>query len=112
MVGLNRRFAPLTGQLRSFFSKRREPMMIHVRINAGFLPRDHWTQQKSGGGRLVGEVCHFVCWGRSLVGVPVERVWAAPPPAGWGFSRDNVAGTLSFWSGALTKLLFPAYGGR
>src|SRR5437879_10757203 len=96
MVGFNRRFAPLTGQLRSFFSKRREPMMIHVRINAGLLPRDHWTQQKSGGGRIVGELCHFVDWARSLIGVPIERVWAAALPDGWRYSRDNVAVTLSF----------------
>jgi len=112
MVGFNRRFAPLTGQLRSFFSKRREPMMIHVRINAGFLPRDHWTQQKSGGGRIVGELCHFVDWARSLIGVPIERVWAAALPDGWRYSRDNVAVTLSFRDGSLTNLLYLANGDR
>src|SRR4029077_21010594 len=59
MVGFNRRFAPMTVRLREFFSKRQEPMMLHVRVNAGYLPTDHWTQRKLDGGRIIGELCHF-----------------------------------------------------
>jgi len=87
-------------------------MMIHVRINAGFLPGDHWTQQKSVGGRIVGELCHFVDWTRSLTGVPIERVWAAALPDGWRYNRDNVAVTLSFRDGSLANLLYLANGDR
>src|SRR3989454_6902000 len=101
MVGLNRRFAPLTGQLRSFFSKRREPMMIHVRINAGFLPRDHWTQQKSGGGRILGGLCPFFGRGASLFGGPLSRGLAAALPPWWLYRRATVAGNLFFFAGAL-----------
>jgi len=42
MVGFNRRFAPFTRKIRQFFGGRHEPMMIHVRVNAGFIPHDHW----------------------------------------------------------------------
>src|SRR5262249_44251456 len=50
MVGFNRRFAPATRQMRGFFARRHEPMMIHVRVNAGFIAGDHWTQQADEGG--------------------------------------------------------------
>ena len=72
MVGFNRRFAPLTGRLAQFFGKRSEPMMVHVRCNAGFIPRDHWIQKEGDGGRIVGEFCHFVDWTRAVVGSPIE----------------------------------------
>jgi len=49
MVGFNRRFAPMTEKLQEFFAKRKEPMMINVRVNAGYLPLDHWTQRQEDG---------------------------------------------------------------
>ncbi|HEY3876695.1 MAG TPA: bi-domain-containing oxidoreductase, partial [Candidatus Kapabacteria bacterium] len=71
MTGFNRRFAPLVVKMKSFFDgpasvqgADREwsaPKMIHYRINAGFIPKSHWTQdEEDGGGRIIGEVCHFV----------------------------------------------------
>ena len=74
VVGFNRRFAPLTGKLIQFFGNRNEPMMVHVRINAGFIPRDHWTQKEGDGGRIVGEFCHFVDWARRLLWVPESKL--------------------------------------
>jgi polar amino acid transport system substrate-binding protein len=59
LVGFNRRFAPLIQKLREFITTA--PVAINYRINAGFIPRDHWTQDlEVGGGRIIGEVCHFV----------------------------------------------------
>jgi predicted dehydrogenase/threonine dehydrogenase-like Zn-dependent dehydrogenase len=61
MVGFNRRFAPLVRELKDFFGSSPEPSVIHYYVNAGFLPKDHWTQDPAeGGGRIVGEVCHFI----------------------------------------------------
>src|SRR5262249_45908422 len=60
MVGFNRRFAPFTDRIRQFFAGRSEPMLVHARINAGYIPRDHWIH--ADGGRIVGEFCHFVDW--------------------------------------------------
>lgn len=61
MVGYNRRFAPLVIEMKSFFQPALEPFVIHYSINAGFLPKEHWTQDPiDGGGRIIGEVCHFI----------------------------------------------------
>lgn len=110
MVGFNRRFAPFTEKIREFFSGRREPMMVQARINAGFIPRDHWIQQTSEGGRIIGEFCHFVDWVRYVVGFPIRTVWAAALPDGSRYSRDNVAATLTFADGSLANLAYIANG--
>ena len=68
-IGFNRRFAPLAKQLKAFLEGHSEPMVINYRINAGFLPLDHWTQDPDqGGGRIVGEGCHFIDFLTFLVG--------------------------------------------
>jgi predicted dehydrogenase/threonine dehydrogenase-like Zn-dependent dehydrogenase len=61
MVGFNRRFSPLARQAKELFDDREAPLSIMYRVNAGRIPKDHWTQNENeGGGRIVGEVCHFV----------------------------------------------------
>jgi predicted dehydrogenase/threonine dehydrogenase-like Zn-dependent dehydrogenase len=112
MVGFNRRFAPMTQKLREFFAKRQEPMMINVRVNAGYLPLDHWTQRKENGGRIVGEFCHFVDWARALVDRPIQTVTAHALPDGSRYNRDNVAATLSFLDGSTANLTYVANGDR
>jgi predicted dehydrogenase/threonine dehydrogenase-like Zn-dependent dehydrogenase len=77
MVGFNRRFAPLIMEMQSFFSEYREPSIVHYYVNAGFLPKDHWTQQPSeGGGRIIGEVCHFIDTIQFLTGAHPRRISA------------------------------------
>jgi predicted dehydrogenase/threonine dehydrogenase-like Zn-dependent dehydrogenase len=112
MVGFNRRFAPMTEKLREFFAKRQEPMMINVRVNAGYLPLDHWTQRKENGGRIVGEFCHFLDWARALVDRPIQTVSAHALPDGSRYNRDNVAATLSFLDGSTANLTYVANGDR
>ena len=112
MVGFNRRFAPFTERLRDFFDGRREPMMLHVRVNAGFIPRDHWAQQRSEGGRVIGELCHFVDWTRFVAGVPIVSVTANALPDGNRYSRDNVAVSLSFRDGSIANILYLANGDK
>jgi predicted dehydrogenase/threonine dehydrogenase-like Zn-dependent dehydrogenase len=61
MVGFNRRFSPLAAKAKDFFAGRRVPLSFVYRVNAGRVPKGHWTQDPSeGGGRIVGEVCHFI----------------------------------------------------
>ncbi len=110
MVGFNRRFAPFTEKIRQFFAGRREPMMIHVRVNAGFIPHDHWIHAQ--GGRIVGEFCHFVDWARSVIGSPIHSVTATGLPNGTQFAPDNVAVTLKFADGSVANLLYLANGDR
>ena len=61
MVGFNRRFSPVAIEIKNRFKGADEPLMINIRVNAGFIPKDHWTQIKEiGGGRIIGEMCHFI----------------------------------------------------
>ena len=61
MVGFNRRFSPLARRAKDFFAGRTTPLSILYRVNAGRLPKDHWLQDaQEGGGRIIGEVCHFI----------------------------------------------------
>jgi predicted dehydrogenase/NADPH:quinone reductase-like Zn-dependent oxidoreductase len=112
MVGFNRRFAPLTERLMRFFSGRTEPMLLHVRCNAGFVPKTSWIQDAENGGRIVGELCHFVDWARSVIGCPLRRVTAAALPNSARYSGDNVTVTLAFEDGSVANLLYLANGDR
>src|SRR6185436_3410490 len=61
MVGFNRRFSPLAQRAKDFFADRETPLSILYRVNAGRIPKEHWRQDaQEGGGRIVGEVCHFI----------------------------------------------------
>ena len=61
MVGFNRRFAPMAIRMKEFLSSIGEPLTMHYRVNAGPLPSDHWINDpEQGGGRIIGEVCHFI----------------------------------------------------
>jgi polar amino acid transport system substrate-binding protein len=110
MVGFNRRFAPFTEKMRQFFADRREPMLVHARVNAGYLPHDHWVYAQ--GGRIVGEFCHFVDWARSVIGSPIHSVAATGLPDGTQYTSDNIAVTLKFADGSVANLLYLANGDR
>jgi predicted dehydrogenase len=113
MVGYNRRFAPLTEKLQQFFAGRLEPMVVHIRVNAGYLPHQHWAQQNtSGGGRIIGELCHFVDWARCMVGASVVSVRANVLPDGARYNEDNVVATVAFRDGSIANVLYLANGDR
>jgi predicted dehydrogenase/threonine dehydrogenase-like Zn-dependent dehydrogenase len=110
MVGFNRRFAPFTDRIRQFFAGRQQPMLVHVRVNAGYIPLDHWLH--ADGGRIVGEFCHFVDWARSVIGSSIHSVAAAGLPNGAQYKSDNVTVTLKFADGSVANLLYLANGDR
>lgn len=112
MVGFNRRFSPLTEKLKNFFSGRTEPMMMHIRCNAGFIPRHSWVQSPENGGRIVGELCHFIDWARAVVGCPMQALTAAALPDSGRYSRDNVTVTILFEDGSVANLLYLSNGDR
>jgi predicted dehydrogenase len=112
MVGFNRRFSPLTEKLKSFFAGRLEPMLVHVRCNAGYIPRTSWIQDSENGGRIVGELCHFVDWVRAVVGYPMRTISAAALPDGSRYSGDNLTATISFEDGSIANLVYAANGDR
>ncbi len=111
LVGFNRRFAPLVGALREFVSSTREPLLLHYRVNAGYVPRSHWTQDaEEGGGRIVGEVCHFVDLLMYIVGRTPVEVYAYALPDGGRYSRDNLTVMLRFANGSAGTITYAANG--
>jgi len=112
-VGFNRRFAPLAQSLSSFFSRRSEPMHIHYRVNAGAIPLNHWTQDPEiGGGRIIGEGCHFVDFITFLVGAAPDSVIAHALPDGGKYREDNVSMTFTFPDGSLGTVDYLANGDK
>lgn len=113
MVGFNRRFSPFILRARDVLSSRKTPLVASYRVNAGFIPKDSWIQDPAeGGGRIVGEVCHFVDTLRFLVGAPVRGVQAASIQARdeGMVSRDSVAITLTYSDGSVGTILYHSLG--
>ncbi|MCB8943131.1 MAG: bi-domain-containing oxidoreductase [Ardenticatenaceae bacterium] len=113
MLGFNRRFAPLMVQLQEFMRGAGEPLLLHYRVNAGHIARDHWTQDAQiGGGRIIGEGCHFVDVLLHLVGQPVMEVMARGLPDNGRYTRDNVSILLHFADGSVGTVLYAANGDK
>lgn len=111
MVGYNRRFAPMAFQLKTFLANVHEPLVMHYRVNAGYIPSDHWVQDpEQGGGRIIGEVCHFVDFLTFLTGTLPKRVDARALPGDGRYHDDNVVITLEFADGSLGTITYVANG--
>jgi predicted dehydrogenase/threonine dehydrogenase-like Zn-dependent dehydrogenase len=113
MVGFNRRFAPMVARIKSFLSPISEPLALHYRINAGYLPPDHWVNDREdGGGRILGEVCHFVDLLMFLAGSQIVEVEARAVGAGARYSGDNILASLRFSNGSQGTISYLANGDR
>jgi predicted dehydrogenase len=112
MVGFNRRFAPFVQSIAEHFAGRTHPLVIHYRINAGFVPADHWIHDpEEGGGRILGEVCHFVDLCHHLAGAAPTRVFAECIAGDTRYrGDDNVAITLRFADGSVASVVYTAAG--
>jgi polar amino acid transport system substrate-binding protein len=114
-VGFNRRFSPHAREAKEFFAGARAPLSILYRVNAGRLPRTHWTQDASeGGGRIRGEVCHFVDFMHFLTGSTVTRVYAESVTSAdrAAVDDDSVFITLKFADGSNGQIAYLAEGDR
>ena len=113
MVGFNRRFAPLAIQLKNFRRGIREPLALHYRVNAGFIPADHWLNDPAqGGGRVIGEVCHFVDFLTFLVGAAPVEVLAHGLANPGKYSNDNVVCSIRFADGSQGTISYLANGDK
>ncbi len=114
MVGFNRRFSKPFRDIKEFFSPIKEPLLMTYRVNAGFLPKDHWTQLPGQGGRIIGEGCHFIdCMSYLCKGLPVS-VFAQSIASqnAQVTDADNVAITVQFDNGSLGTLIYTANGDK
>jgi len=113
MVGFNRRFAPMAIKMRAFLKQVREPLALHCRVNAGFMARDHWVNDpEQGGGRILGEVCHFVDFLTFLAGALPVEVQARSVTSLEAYSDENVVIALRFANGSQGTISYLANGDR
>lgn len=114
MVGYNRRFAPSIVGAIDVLRERTTPLIVNYRMNAGYLPRDHWVHGAEGGGRNLGEACHIYDLFNALTGATPLDVTATairPPSAQWG-QNDNFVATVSYSDGSVCSLTYTALGDK
>lgn len=113
MVGFNRRFAPLARRMKAFFQEHAGPLAIHYRVNAGPLPDDHWLlDPEQGGGRMIGEACHFLDFIIYLIGALPVRVSAQAIASPRSRRDESAFIALTFADGSLGTLAYLVEGDR
>ena len=115
MVGFNRRFAPLAQKVKAALQGRNTPLVMTYRVNAGFIPEDHWVHDPEvGGGRLLGEVCHFIDFLHYMTNSAAVVVSAAAISGTLGQYRadDNLCLTMSFKDGSIGTIIYTAKGAK
>ncbi|PWB54417.1 MAG: oxidoreductase [Anaerolineales bacterium] len=116
MVGFNRRFSSFMPKIKGFFSNRSQQMVITYLVNAGFQPRNKWIHDPiEGGGRIVGEVCHFVDVMQYITGANPVSVWSHTIA---GNNRediinvDNATLSISFSDGSIGTIIYASNGDK
>jgi predicted dehydrogenase len=110
MVGFNRRFAAMARSMKEFLSHAGGPLTMHYRVNAGSLPKDHWIEDpEHGGGRVLGEVCHFVDFLSFLCGAAPTSVCARSLNSAGG---QDVIASLEFEDGSQGTISYLCSGDR
>jgi len=112
LTGYNRRFSPYAKRMQQLLKKRTAPFLMNYRMNAGFIPLDHWVHNQEGGGRNLGEACHIYDLFTFLADSKVIAISAhAVKPTTKHYARnDNFIATLSFADGSVTNLIYTALG--
>ena len=111
MVGFNRRFSPHIAKIRTLIAGRSEPLCMNMTVNAGFIPPDHWSQDpERGGGRIIGEGCHFIDLLAHLAASPVTRVSAMMVGDNAAIRSDKTSIVLAFDDGSVGTVNYFANG--
>ena len=112
LTDFNRRFSPIVQRMLTVVKVRTNPMIINYRMNAGYLPLDHWVHAKEGGGRNIGEACHIYDLFVALTGACVTAIKALSirPQKNYYTYRDNFVVSLRFEEGSVANLIYTALG--
>ncbi|MDD5121299.1 MAG: bi-domain-containing oxidoreductase [Patescibacteria group bacterium] len=112
MVGFNRRFAPQIMLAKKMFTQS-PPLMIYARMNAGYIPKEHWVHDLKQGGRIIGEACHLIDLIRFLTGSRPTDVYATSVPLGGNVqNQDNVFISINFANGSRGCVLYTSLGNK
>ena len=110
MVGFNRRFAPQIVKMAELLKGAKSPKALVMTVNAGAIPAEHWTQDPAvGGGRIIGEACHFIDLLRHLAGSPITSHQAIRLASG---TNDSVSIHLQFADGSIGTIHYLANGNK
>lgn len=115
MVGFNRRFSPIAVEIKNGFENINEPLVINIRVNAGLIPKDHWSQiPEIGAGRVIGEMCHFIDLMQYFTGAKPVKVHAESisTPNEVIMTNDNISIVVKFSDGSIGNLLYVANGDK
>lgn len=114
MVGFNRRFANISGIAKETFANIGEPLVMNFRVNAGYIPKDHWTQTVAGGGRIIGEICHFIDLMQYFTDSEPVKVFAECISSSNAKIKndDNISIILKFANGSVGNLVYVANGDK
>jgi predicted dehydrogenase/threonine dehydrogenase-like Zn-dependent dehydrogenase len=112
MVGFNRRFAPFISKICDIVQRRKTPIVASYHINAGMVSMDSWIQDPAQGGRIIGEVCHFIDTLRFLIGYPVKKIYATCLDSGNEnvADKDSIAVSLTYEDGSIATIMYYAIG--
>jgi polar amino acid transport system substrate-binding protein len=114
MVGFNRRFSPLVRQASEFFKNRQFPLSINYRVNAGRVSANHWVHDANEGGRIIGEVCHFIDLVHFITGSLTTRVFAEAVAgrSSEAIDEDSVFVTLRCADGSNASIAYLSEGDK
>ena len=115
MVGYNRRYSPLIQQCRKAIAAVNSPASMIMTVNAGKIPAEHWTQDiDAGGGRIIGEACHFIDLLRFVAGSPIVRIHSSymDDPLAEDYPKDTVSINMTFKNGSIGTVHYFANGNK
>lgn len=114
MTGFNRRFSPAVVAAQKVLANRTSPMIVNYRMNAGYIPADHWVHGPQGGGRNIGEGCHIYDLFNALTGsTPVEvNAMSIVPESKYWLRNDNFNATVRYADGSVCTLTYTAMGSK
>lgn len=112
MVGFNRRFSKYAKEIKKHTDKKMNPLFIHYRMNAGFIPLDHWVHKS--GGRIIGEACHIIDLMTFFIGTKIKSIsYESLTPRNSAFSdSDNKSIILKYENGSVATIEYFAVGNK
>lgn len=114
LTGFNRRYSAYLQEIAKHTDRRRDPLIINYRMNAGYIPLDHWVHTAEGAGRNIGEACHIYDIFNFLTGAKVVAVSASSmkPRTEYYSAKDNFVATITYDDGSVANLLYIATGSK
>jgi len=113
MVGFNRRFAPLTIKCKDLLESINTPISMIMTVNAGHIPSDHWTQDlAAGGGRIIGEACHFIDFLRFIANSPIKQISSVSMKTDAENPPDTTSINILFSNGSIGTVHYFANGSK